>query len=33
MEVKASGPVAMIFLAYMLLLGLGIAGQVKTGID
>jgi hypothetical protein len=33
MEVKASGPVAMIFLAYMLLLGLGIAGQVMTGMD
>jgi Flp pilus assembly protein TadB len=33
MEVKASGPVAMIFIAYMLLLGLGIAGQVMTGMD
>jgi Flp pilus assembly protein TadB len=33
MEVKAAGPVSMVFLAYIILLGLGIAAQVMTEIN
>jgi type II secretory pathway component PulF len=32
LELKATGPVSMVFLAYLLLLGLGIAAQFMTGV-
>lgn len=33
LELKATGPVSMVFLSYMMLLGLGIAAQIMSGMD
>jgi Flp pilus assembly protein TadB len=33
LELKATGPVSMVFLAFVMLLGLGIAAQIMAGMD
>jgi len=33
LELKATGPVSMVFLSYVMLLGLGIAAQIMAGVD
>jgi Flp pilus assembly protein TadB len=33
LELKATGPVSMVFLSYVMLLGLGIAAQIMAGFD